>query len=188
MPRVNRITRAINHENPLVGYIMVLQEKIKILGRSFVGCKCPEHEAQITSLQDQDFLLRDKIQQLKAELLSLQNKYQEISSHNTRLRTFMRTNGAKYRTKINSLLDANSTRLHQHTCQHKAYRAEIISLRSHVDKLQDILQEHEIPLPSPPPPVPWNLDVIAPSPTWTVNPEWSRLHFDDVPSNDPNNK
>jgi len=188
MPRTNRVARAINHENPLVGCIMLLQEKIKFLGRSLVGCKCPEHQAQIQSLQDQDFLLQDQLSKLRAELTFLENKYKEVSAHNTRLRTFVRTSGARYRERIASLLDINSTQLRQYTCQNKAFRAEIISLRSHVDKLQDILKEHDIPIPAPPPPIPWVLNVDVRSPSWIVNPAWSSLHPNEIPQDNPNKK
>jgi hypothetical protein len=176
MPRINRVARAANHSNPLVGCIMLLQEKIKFLGRSIVGCRCPEHEVKITSLQDQDFLLRDELSTIRAELTFLEKKYKEVSEHNTRLRAYIRTSGSKYRERISTLLEANSSRLRIQTCQHKAYRTEIISLRSHVSELQNILKEHEIPLPSPPPPVPWILNTDVQSPSWNANPEWSKLY------------
>jgi hypothetical protein len=176
MPRTNRVARAIAHENPLVGCIMLLQEKIKFLGRSLVGCKCPEHEAKIVSLQDQDFILRDELSTFRAELTFLEKKYKEVSEHNTRLRAYIRTSGSKYRERISSLLAANSSRLRVQTCQHKAYQAEIISLRSHVSKLQDILKEHEISLPLPSPPIPWVLNTDVQSPSWDANPEWAKLH------------
>ena len=185
MPRVNRVARAITHENPLVGCIMLLQEKMKFLGRSMVSCKCPEHEAKIVSLQDQDFLLRDELSTIRAELTFLENKYKEVSEHNTRLRTFIRTSGAQYRARISSLLEANSSRLRVQTCQHRAYRAEIVSLRSHVSKLQDILREHEIPLPAPSLPAPWVLNTDIPAPSWDKNPEWTRLYPNVILSENP---
>src|SRR6266487_6628160 len=107
MPRTNRVTRAIAHENPLVGCIMLLQEKIKFLGRSLVSCKCPEHEAKIVSLQDQDFLLRDELSTFRAELILLEKKYKEVSEHNTRLRAYIKTSDSKYRQRISSLLETN---------------------------------------------------------------------------------
>ena len=53
MPRENRISRAVRHPNSIVGYIMVLQEKIKFLGRSLVGCRCPEHELELSFLREE---------------------------------------------------------------------------------------------------------------------------------------
>ena len=44
MPRTNRVERAINNPNPIMGYMMLLQEKIKFLGRTLVDCRCPDHE------------------------------------------------------------------------------------------------------------------------------------------------
>jgi hypothetical protein len=51
MPRVNCLARAVKHPNPIVGCIMVIQEKIRFLGRSFLRCRCSEYEAQLVQLR-----------------------------------------------------------------------------------------------------------------------------------------
>ena len=57
MPRVNRLARAEEHPNPIVGCIMIIQEKIKFLGQTFLQCQCPEYEAQLVQLCDNLFIL-----------------------------------------------------------------------------------------------------------------------------------
>ncbi|CAG8629032.1 4527_t:CDS:2, partial [Acaulospora morrowiae] len=105
----------------------------------------------------QDFLLREELQKLRAELVFLENRYKDVCVRNTRLKTFMRSH------------------------------VEIFSLRTHVTQLQDILKENEIPVPAPPPPIPWVLDTTVRSPTWIINPEWSKLNPNTIPFDNPNN-
>src|SRR3954470_5578447 len=178
MPCVNRAERAINNSNPLVGCIMALQKKIKFLGCSIVGCHCPEHESSV-------FSLNNDLASLREELASLQAKYKSVTSHNTRLRTFIRKSDTQYRARIKTLLLDNSSRLVVGVCQDKAYRAEIISLRTQVDQLQEILVEQNIPLPSSPPPSPWLLNTESYPPTWTVNRAWTLLHPGEFPPDAP---
>jgi regulator of replication initiation timing len=194
MPRLNRLERARNHQNPLVGCIMALQERIKILGRSIVGCRCPEHESNLSSLQEKVSSVEDnlssvhaELSSLRDELSSLQEKYKSLSSHNKRLRTFIKNSGEQYRQRIKILSLDNSSKCIQEICQDKAYHGEIVFLRSHVNQLKEVLIEHDISVPSPPPPCPWKLDVNSRSPAWNINPSWSQLHPGVYPPDQPNN-
>jgi hypothetical protein len=172
MPRINRVARAANHSNPLVGCIMLLQEKIKFLSRSIVGCHCSEYETELSSLH--------------LELASLQKKYKSLNFRFSKLSTFTKTSLAQYKARIKTLLLNNSSRLTLNVCQDKAYRAEIIFLRTQVEQLKDVLSEYKIPLPSAPTLAPWQVDVETHPTFWNANPEWRKRHPGYFPSDNPN--
>jgi len=170
MPRVNRVARAITHSNPLVSCIMLIQEKIKFLSRSAVGCHCSEHEVELSSL--------------RSELTSLQEKYKSLNFRLSKLSIFTKTSLTQYKARIRTLLLDNSSRLALNVCQDKAYRAKIIFLRTQVEQLKDVLSEHKIPLP--PAPAPWQVDVETHPTFWNANPEWRKKHPGYIPSDNPN--
>jgi hypothetical protein len=173
MPRVNRVARAVNHSNPLVGCIMLLQEKIKFLDRSAVGCHCPEHEAEFSSL--------------RSELASLQEKHKSLNFRLSKLSTFTKTSLAQYKARVKTLLLDNSSRLITNICQDKAYHGEIGFLRSQVEQLKEVLSENNIPLPLSPTPVPWHLDIESRPTFWNFNQEWQEANPGCFPDNNPNN-
>src|SRR3954451_22305742 len=70
MPRVNRLERAIEHPNPVVGCIMVVQEKIRFLGRSLLRCRCTEYEDDMASLRTELSLFRELYQTQRNSLRS----------------------------------------------------------------------------------------------------------------------
>ena len=65
MSRVNRLARAEEYPNPIVGYIMIIQEKIKFLDQTFLWCQYPEYEAQLVKLHENLFTLREQYQTQK---------------------------------------------------------------------------------------------------------------------------
>ena len=150
MPRTNRVERAINNPNPVVGYMMLLQEKIKFLGRALVGCRCPDHERELGALHE--------------ELSNLQEEFQLHQHRFCRLQVSSQETFSNYRARIRSLLLANSSRLALHLCQSKAYKDEILSLRRKVRSLTNKLVSRRIrpPLPHP---IPWvtNFDTFPSS-------------------------
>jgi hypothetical protein len=188
MPRHgrNRFTLALNHPNPIVGCIMALQENIKIISRSIIGCQCPQHESTISSLQEKITFVENELSSLRNELSTLENKFKSLSSHNNRLRTFIKDSGDQYRQRIQTLCNNNSSRFILHTCQDNAYRAEIISLRSEVNQLQGVLSEHEISLPVNTSSPAWILNVNSRPHTWILNPKWAELNPGVFPPISPN--
>ena len=72
MPRVNRVARAANHPNPLIGCIMLVQEKIRFLGRTLLHCQCLEYEAELLQLRQELFSLQEEVQARQVELRHVQ--------------------------------------------------------------------------------------------------------------------
>ena len=81
MPRVNRLARAVEHPNPVVGCIMVVQEKIRFLGRALLHCHCPEYEVEIAQLRADLSELREQFQAQRTFLHHLQVHGQETLTH-----------------------------------------------------------------------------------------------------------
>jgi len=177
MPRNNRQNRALNHKNPLVGCIMTIQKKIKWLSHSVIGCKCVTHESEISSLHEKVGGVENKLSSvceeltlLRNELSALEEKYKSLSKHNKLLCTFIFKSGDQYRERIKILNLDYFSEIIQGICRDKAYREEIISLRSEVSQLKEILSEHNIPQPSSSSsPCTWVLDAPSKFPIWNVN-------------------
>jgi len=209
MPRKNRQEVALNHPNPVVGCIMALQERIKILGRSIVGCECPKHESMVSSLQEKVTGVeselsslqekascaenelssaKQELSTLRAELSSLQEKYNSMTANNTRLREHIKQNDAQYRDRIRALNLANASRTVLEICRDKAYREEILYLRAQVSEFQAVLRENNLPKSRiSNPPYPWKYCTISKTAAWSVNPAWSEQN-PGWPSDNPNDK
>ena len=99
MPRRggNRCQRALEHPNPIIGCIMMVQEKIRFLGRSLVRCQCPEFEAEMA--------------QLREELAELQRTFQAQRESLRRLQVRDQETITQYRQWINTLLQANARQI-----------------------------------------------------------------------------
>jgi hypothetical protein len=76
---------------------MIIQEKIKFLGRTFLQCQCPEYETQLVQLREDLSTLREQYQTQRMQLRRLQLRDQESLQ--------------SYRARINSLLQVNATRI-----------------------------------------------------------------------------
>ena len=120
MPRVNRLARAEEHPNPIVGCIMIIQKKIKFLDRTFLRCQCLEYEAQLVQLREDLFTLREQYQTQRMQLRRLQLRGQESLQ--------------SYRARINSLFQVNATHvtlcIHQEEVLNKEIVFKIDSLDS----------------------------------------------------------
>jgi hypothetical protein len=173
MPRVHRLACAEEHPNSIVGCIMLVQEKMKFLGRSLLRCHCSSYEAELVSLREELSLLREQFQAQRNSLRRLHLRGQEAM--------------AQYRGRINSLLQVNSRRLVLERRQMMAVQYEVWSLHDLVAKLRSQLQEANI-TPHPPAPatvVAWHLQPTTPA-SWVVSKEWQALHPGEEPSADPN--
>jgi hypothetical protein len=170
MPRTNRIERASQHPNPVIGYIMLLQEKIKILGRSLVGCQCSLHETELASL--------------RVELSSLQEQFRLSQTQYSKLKLSSQEGLANYRSRINTLLSVNSSRLSLHLCQEKAYKAEILALRQHVRSLVGKLKASHL-RPSLSYLYPWKANFTTSPVSWSLDPIWKAGHPNEDPGPNP---
>jgi hypothetical protein len=173
MPRVNRLERAIEHPNPVVGCIMVVQEKIRFLGRSLLRCRCTEYEEDMASLRTELSLLRELYQTQRNSLRRLQHHGQEAL--------------AQYRRRISSLLQVNSQRLVLERPQRLAAFYEIMALRRHVRELHTQLVREDI-VPNPPSSIAtseWEMTLATP-PSWSVSSAWQANHPGQKPEYNPN--
>ena len=94
MPCTNRIAHATAHPNPLIGCIILVQEKIWFLGRVLLRCRCVEFEAELFQLQEELSTFQVKAQARQVELRRVQVQSQASL--------------ANYRQRINTLLAANA--------------------------------------------------------------------------------
>jgi hypothetical protein len=172
MPRVNRLARAVEHPNPIVGCIMVIQEKIQFLDCSFLRCRCPEYEAQLV--------------QLRADLSELRELYQAQRTTLRRLQVHGQETLASFRRRITSLLQANSMRLALHSQQERAFQEEIWALRSTVLRLKAALRLSNI---GPPPPhtAPWRALTHTRPARWSLSTDWVSQYPGLTPEYNPNN-
>ena len=170
MPRINRLARAREHPDPLVGCIMTVQEKIKLLGRAMVGCQCPELEGQLDELREQLSRLREFYQEQRAQLRRLQFHGQESLD--------------RYRARIASLLQTNSSRMTARVYQEDTIRREISALRTTVDILMNTsTRRRAIPSCYH---VPWQVDISSRPMSWTLNETWVSRHPNENPGRNPN--
>ena len=116
MPRTNRIARATAHPNPLIGCIMLVQEKIRFLGHALLHCRCVEFEAELLQLQEELSTLQAEAQARQVELCRVQVQSQASL--------------ANYQQRINTLLAANARHVSLQARQTLAFRAEISALRN----------------------------------------------------------
>ena len=100
MSHTHRCARAIRHPNPVVGCIMLVQEKIRFLGRALIHCHCPEYEAELA--------------QLRQELTELQETYQVQQNFLRRLQVHSQETIAQYHQWINTLLHTNTRQVTFH--------------------------------------------------------------------------
>lgn len=171
MPRVNRLARAEEHPNPIVGCIMILQEKIKFLGRTFLRCQCPEYEAQLVQLREDLSTLREQYQTQRMQLRRLQLRGQESLQ--------------SYRARINSLLQVNATRVTLRIRQEEALRKEIMSLRWTVWTLGSELRSNGVYVESRPMSA-WVVDPTSTPFTWRLDERWVAKYPNEDPGPDPN--
>ena len=80
MPRVNRLARAAEYPDVVVGCIMTLQEKIKLLGHSLVRCECLKYQEELIELRNQLSQLRSNYQEQRNQLRHIQIHGQESLS------------------------------------------------------------------------------------------------------------
>lgn len=96
MPRVNRVTRALNNSNPLVSCIMMLQEAENFLRRRLLRCRCPELEAELTLLQEELQVLRDYRRRNDITLEALNRGMRNLTQCCTDLRNSLYTSKVGY--------------------------------------------------------------------------------------------
>src|SRR5581483_3289053 len=104
---------------------MTLQEKIKFFGRTIIGCQCPKYQEELVELRNQLSHLRSHYQEQRNQLRHLQIHGQESIG--------------RYRSRINSLLEVNASRMSARIHQEDALCLEILALREHVGELQSAL-------------------------------------------------
>lgn len=172
MPRVNRLARAAEHPDAIVGCIMTLQEKIKFLGRAIIRCECPRYQEELVELKNQLSQLRSQYQEQRNQLRQLQVRGQESIG--------------RYRSRITSLLDVNASRMSARIRQEDALRLEISALREHIGNLQVALFRHRHPIPGSRP-YPWRVDVNSRPFVWNPNPAWSERYPHKDPGPNPSN-
>jgi|KBSSwiStaDraftv2_1062776.scaffolds.fasta_scaffold255607_1 hypothetical protein len=89
MPRTNRLTRAYQHSNIIVGGIMILQETAQFFRRRLLNCCCSELEAELSSVQEELNILQalytdyqvtneQRIEQLQREVRNLKRSCNDI--------------------------------------------------------------------------------------------------------------
>lgn len=172
MPRVNRLTRAAEHPDAVVGCIMTLQEKIKLLGRAIVGCRCPDYQAELQELRDNLSIMRSQYQDQRNILRRLQIRGQETLAH--------------YQSRVRTLLQANSNQLLNRVKQEEAIRQELKSLRNHIWHLSIVLVENDLDVPAMPL-VPWVVETSSSPFTWVLNETWVAKYPDGDPGPNPSN-
>lgn len=172
MPRVNRLARAIEHPDAVVGCIMTLQEKIKFLGHAIIRCECPKYQEELVELRNQLSHLRSQYQEQRNQLRHLQVHGQESLG--------------RYRSRITSLLEVNANRMVARFRQEDALRSEVLALREHVGELQSALFRRRHPIPSCRP-FPWQVDVTSRPFVWNPNPSWVESYPHKDPGLNPSN-
>jgi len=172
MPRVNRLARAVEHPDAIVGCIMTLQEKIKFLGRAIIRCECPKYQEELVELKNQ--------------LSQLRNQYQEQRNQLRRLQIHGQESLSRYRSRITSLLEVNASRMSARVRQEDALRLEILALREHVGALQTALFQRRLPIPNSRP-FPWQVDVTSRPFVWDLNPAWTESYPHKDPGSNPGN-
>ena len=170
MPRNNRCECAIHHPNPVVGCIMLVQEKIRFLGRAIIHCRCPEYEADLVRLRE--------------ELVELQQTYQSQQDSLRRLQVRSQETIEQYRRRINTLLRANARQITFRRHQLGAVRLEILALKQTIRSMRrEIIRlDGNIPEPFY---SEWELAWGSPA-TWTVSSLWQTHHPGQVPETNPN--
>lgn len=170
MPRNHRCERAINHPNPVVGCIMLVQEKIRFLGRALIRCRCPEYEAELA--------------QLREELTELQQTFQSQQDSLRRLQIRSQETIEQYRQRINTLLRANARQITFRRHQLGAVRLEILALKQTIRSMRrEIIRlDGNIPEPFY---SEWELAWRSPA-TWVVSSLWQERHPGQVPTTNPN--
>lgn len=171
MPRVNRLARAVEHPNPVVGCIMVIQEKIRFLGRALVHCRCPEYETEMA--------------QLRADLSELREQFQAQRLSLRRLQVHGQETLARYRQRITTLLRANARQMSLRRNQLLAVSSEIGALRETIQSLRCEVVRCNGNIPSPNF-SPWELSLTHIPVTWVVSPLWQDHHPGEVPDFNPN--
>ena len=155
MPRVNRLARAVEHPNPVVGCIMVVQEKIRFLGRALLHCRCPEYEIEMAQLRTDLSELREQFQAQRTSLRRLQVHGQETL--------------ARYRQRITTLLRANARQVSLRRNQLLAVSLEIRALKETIRSMRGELIRSDGNIPSPYI-SPWELFLTRIPATWVVSP------------------
>ena len=170
MPRVNRLSRAVEHPNPIVGCIMVIQEKLKFFGRALVRCQCPEYERQVAQLREELSVVREQFQAQRMELRFLRVHGQETLE--------------RFRSRITTLLQVNTQRLTLQRHQERAIRWEIQTLRQTVHLLVASCICNDVDVPTFPVP-PWRVDLASHPFSWEIPAEWDGPEPDFDPNSSP---
>ena len=143
MPRVNRTIRAINHQNPVVGVIMFLQEKIRDLGRRVVSC--PVLEAEVKKLRMNLQTLKERLNNVKRERHKFEMERNELEWECSLLRRNIIQEWTRY------LRDPVRTYIQRF----QLYEYEINYLGQVINIFRHEFRIHQVPYPILPRPPRW---------------------------------
>ncbi|RHZ49793.1 hypothetical protein Glove_511g10 [Diversispora epigaea] len=164
MPRVNRTICAINHQNPVVGVIMFLQEKIRDLGRRVVNCSVLE--AEVKKLRMNLQTLEERLNSVRRERHKFEMERNELEWECSLLRRNIIQEWAQY------LRDPVKTYIQRF----QLYEYEIDYLSQVINIFRQEFRIHQMPYSILPRPPRWvsTLSSSNHSPTWSENSSWDR--------------